>query len=190
MLKKIKVLLIAIILILLVSLIFIKLQNKKDIESTNFNSQQISDFDNSNTIKAVQHSSKDKNNNQYTITSDEAVVDLANPDILFLTNVKAIIKRVNSDEIIITSNFGKYNISNYETIFSRNVIIKYSENKITGEYLDFSPNRNFIIASRDIVFTNKENILIADVIEVDIDTKNTKIFMYDNNKKVNINNTN
>ena len=56
---------------------------------------------------------------------------------LFLENVKSKVKLNNSEEINITSNFGKYNVSNYDTIFSKNVIITYLDNKIVGEYLDF-----------------------------------------------------
>jgi hypothetical protein len=62
------------------------------------------------------------------------------------------------------------------------------ENKITGEYLDFSMKRNSMIISRNVVYTNLENILKADVIEIDITSKDTKIFMLQDNKKVNIKN--
>ena len=44
-----------------------------------------------------------------------------------------------------------------------------------------------MIISKNIVFTN-ENVLKADVIEIDTKTKDTKIFMYEENKKVNIKN--
>ena len=54
--------------------------------------------------------------------------------------------------------------------------------------MDFSLIKNKMIFSRNIIYTNLENILQADVIEIDIDTKNTKIFMYEENKKVNIKN--
>jgi hypothetical protein len=37
-----------------------------------------------------------------------------------------------------------------------------------------------------VIYINSENVLTADVIEVEIDTKNTKIFMHEDNKKVNI----
>ena len=43
-----------------------------------------------------------------------------------------------------------------------------------------------MIISRDIVYNNLDNILKADVIELDIKTKDTKIFMYEKEKKVNI----
>ena len=66
------------------------------------------------------------------------------------------------------------------------MIIDYQENKITGEYLDFSIERNSMIVSKDVIYTNIENILYADVIEINIRTKDTKIFMYEKEKKVNI----
>jgi hypothetical protein len=38
--------------------------------------------------------------------------------------------------------------------------------------------------SRKVVYTNLENILKADVIEINISNKDTKIFMFKDNKKV------
>ena len=105
---------------------------------------------------------------------------------MFLTDVDATIKLNNSNIIVITSDYGKYNIENFDTIFSKNVISKYLDNKITGEYLDFSLNRNTMIISRNVIYTNPENILEADVVEMNLDTKNTKVFMYKSNEKVNI----
>ena len=43
-----------------------------------------------------------------------------------------------------------------------------------------------MIISREVVYSNLENVLKADVIEIDIKTKNTKIFMYEEKEKVNI----
>ena len=47
-----------------------------------------------------------------------------------------------------------------------------------------------MIVSKNVIYTNLENILNADVIEINIETKDTKIFMYENQKKVNIKNKN
>ena len=85
-----------------------------------------------------------------------------------------------------TSNFGKYNINNYKTIFSKNVIIKYLNNKITADYADFSIGRNSMIISKNVIYNNSENILKSDTISINIETKDTKMFMHETNKKVNI----
>ena len=144
----------------------------------------------SNTIKDVNYISKDVKGNEYIINASTGEIDINNPDIIYLTNVIAIINLKNSNTINIKSDFGKYNTKNFDTIFSKNVLINYLDNKIAGEYLDFSLERNLMVISRDIVYTNLDNILHADVLEMNIETKDTKIFMYESEKKVNIKNKN
>ena len=140
----------------------------------------------SNKIKDVKYTTKDNDGNEYTVTASEGEIDYSNPSVIYLTDVEAFIKLVNSDNITITSNYGKYNSENFDTIFSKNVAINYLDNKINGEYLDFSLERNSMLISRKVVYTNLENILRADVLEINIKTKDTKIFMLEKNKKVNI----
>ena len=123
------------------------------------------------------------------ITGEDATqgeIDFSDTKIIYLTNVRALIKLINSNNIEIKSDYGKYNTENFDTIFSQNVIINYLDNVITSEYLDFSIKRNSMIISRNVIYTNLENILKADVIEMNVQTKDTKIFMYKNNEKVNI----
>ena len=140
----------------------------------------------SNKIKGVKYTTKDNDGNEYTVTATEGEIDFSNSNIIYLTNVNALINLANSEKILITSDYGKYNSENFDTIFSKNVNINYLDNKITGEYLDFSLERNSMLISKKVVYTNLENILKADVIEIDILTKESKIFMYENQKKVNI----
>ena len=140
----------------------------------------------SNIIKNVKYTTKDAEGNEYTITASEAEIDYTNSNILYLTNVSALIKLFNLESISINSEYGKYDSENFDTIFSKNVIINYLDNNITGEYLDFSLDRNSMLISRKVVYTSLENILRADAIEINIKTKDAKIFMYENQKKVNI----
>ena len=141
---------------------------------------------NSNIIKDVNYRSRDARGNEYIIDAVEGQIDISNSDIIFLTNVKALIKMKNSKNITITSDYGKYNINNYDTIFSKNLKIYYLDNKITAEYGDFSIGRNSMIISKEVIYTNPENILKADVVKVNIETKDTVIYMHEENKKVNI----
>ena len=143
-------------------------------------------YTSSNILKKVKYSAKDINGNQLVIEAKEGEIDLSNKNVIFLTGVKALITLNSSESIQILSKFGKYNINNYDTIFSKNVIIDYQNNKITGEYLDFSLERNSLIASRNIIYRNKKNTLKADVITMDIKTKDIKVQMYEDKKKVNI----
>ena len=146
-------------------------------------------FYNSNIIKDINYTSRDLKGNEYILVAKEGEIDLNNNDIIFLTDVKAYIKLIkNSELIVITSNYGKYNTINYDTIFSKNVKIDYVDNIITGDYLDFSMMKNLLIVSRNVVYKNLENTMKADVIELDTTTKDTKIFMYNSNEQVNVTN--
>ena len=44
--------------------------------------------------------------------------------------------------------------------------------------------KNLLIISKNVVYTNPENILKADVMELDTITKDTKIFMHNNKEKI------
>jgi len=144
----------------------------------------------SNVLENVNYSSIDPEGNEYTIIASEGEIDIKNNQTIFLKNVKASIKLKNSDIILISSGFAKYNAANLDTIFTENVVIENLENKIIGEYLDFSMLRKNIIISKDVVFKNKSNILKTDVIEIDIDTKDVKFYMNEKEKKVSIIKTN
>jgi len=89
-----------------------------------------------------------------------------------------------SDTVKITSNFGKYNSKNYDTIFSKNVIVVYPGHKITGEYLDFSFLKNLGIISTNVMYFGDKTNLFADKIEMNLSTKDTKIFMDDPSQKI------
>ena len=168
-------------------IIYSNFVNKKKIEQTIDLEIKEENFTNSNIIKNIKYSSKDLKGNEYIILADEGEIDLNNSDIIFLKKVNAYIKMLKNNEVItITSDFGKYNTVNYDTIFSKNVEIDYLDNKIIGDYLDFSMNNNKLIISKNVVYTNLKNILKADVVELDTITKDTKIFMYNSKKKVKV----
>ena len=165
--------------------ILLKFNNKK--EAVLNNDSDNGDVDtNSNIIKDVNYISKDKSGNEYILFATEGQIDISNNKIIFLTNVKAIINLGDNTQVKIKSDFGKYNIDNFDTIFSKNVIITYINNKITGNYLDFSLERSSLVISKNVIYSNLENMLKADVVEIDIKTKDTKIYMHEKEKKVNI----
>ena len=139
-----------------------------------------------NIIKDVSYSSNDAKGNKYVLNADEGQIDLNNDKVIFLTSVKATIIMASGEIINIQSKFGKYNINNYDTIFSENVLIEFEDNKIKGNYVDFSLNRNSLIISKNVVYLNQKNLLRADVVEINISTKDAKIFMYEEQKKVKI----
>ena len=173
------------ILILLLIIIFnLNQNNKVSVEEKKEVIQE--EAENSNYIKDVEYKSKDSSDNLYILKASEGIIDKSNSKIIYLTSIKAVIELNDYNSIDISSNFGKYNIDTFDTIFSKNVIIKYLDNIIIGEYLELSLNKNLMTISRNVVFKNNKSSLKADVIEVDIRTKDIKISMYEENKKINI----
>ncbi len=173
------------VLILLLIIIFNLNQNNKEliVEKKEIVQEEI---ENTNIIKDVEYKSKVSSGKEYTLKSSEGIIDQNNTNIIYLTSIKASIELKDYNYINISSKFGKYNIDNFDTIFSKNVIIEYLDNVIIGEYLEFSLSKNLMTISRNVVFKNDESSLTADVIEVDIKTKDIKISMYEENKKINI----
>ena len=139
-----------------------------------------------NIIQDVSYSAKDTKENEYLIKAKEGTIDQNYDNFIFLKSVNATIRLKNYELIEISSDFGKYNIDNYDTIFSKNVIITYLDNIIKGKYLDFSWERNLMIISKNVTLKNNQSSLRADVIEVDIKKKDIRIFMHEENKKINI----
>ena len=185
--KNVKIFFLILISVALLSFLFF--QFKKDNEKIEIKPKSTEELVyNSNIIENVNYKTRDGKGNEYTINAIKGEIDYSNSNIIYLTKVNALIKLSNSEIITITSDYGKYNSENFDTIFSKNVIIDYLDNKIIGEYLDFSMEKNRMIVSRNVIYTNLENILKADVIEMNIKTKDTKIFMYENEKKDNIKN--
>nr|ADI18935.1 hypothetical protein [uncultured SAR11 cluster bacterium HF0010_09O16] len=164
---------------------FIETEKKNLIDKENIKLAE-EKIESSNIIEDVSYSAKDAKGNEYFLKASEGTIDQNDSNFIFLKSVKAIINLKNYKLIEISSDFGKYNINNYDTIFSKNVIVSYLDNKIMGDYLDFSWDKNLMLISRDVVLKNNESSLLADVIEMDIKKRDIKIFMYEDNKKVNI----
>ena len=128
----------------------------------------------------------DDKGNKYEIKSEFGEIGISNPDIIFMTNVKAKIDIFNSDPIIITSNFAKYNIKNYDTKFEKNVLVKHIDNKVNGENLDLSFQNNLMSMYDNIIYQSPDTKLIADKLEIDLITKDSKIVMNNKERKIKI----
>jgi len=155
-------------------------KNPKNLKKTSTLEKVDNNQNNSSTyIDGINYVSSDARGNKYQVTAKQAEIKEGNPDIMFLNDVVAFIFIKNSDTVKITSNFGKYNSKNSDTIFSENVIVVYPSHKITGEYLDFSFLNNLGTMTTNVIYNGEKTNLFADKIEMDLATKDTKIFMDD-----------
>ena len=137
-----------------------------------------------NIIKDIRYFSKDDKGNNYEIVSDFGEISLDNSDLIFMTNVVATINLKNSSNVIITSKFANFNNKSYETTFYENVKILRDDEKIRSQKLEFSLEKNLILISNNVILEKPGFNLKADRVEIDLITKNSKIFMNDSTKKV------
>ena len=176
-------------LFLICILSFLKIYDYKKISNLE-DEKQTTDNKNSNIIYNVEYYAKDNDGNEYIIKAREGEIDLKDNSTIFLKDVKAVIKLKEKEMVLISADFGKYNNNNFDTIFSKNVLINYLEKKIKSEYLDFSILRNSMIISKDVIYTDQNTSLKTDIIEINIKTKDFKFLMFDRNNKVQIINKN
>jgi hypothetical protein len=183
--KILKIFLILLFLIILL-ILFLRFfnENKKN-EEINLDISKQNDIE-SNLIKGISFFSKDKKGNEYILKAEEGEVDLSNDKIIYLKKITAQVVLNNSEDIIIISDFGKYNIENYDTIFSKNVLIKYLDSRISSNYMEFSINKSLMTITNNVIYSNNDNLLKADAIEFNTDTKKVNIFMHDSSEKVKI----
>ena len=140
----------------------------------------------SNSINDVTYSTVDIKGNKYEIYSKTGEVDLDNPNLIFMKNVKAKIILQNNQEILIVSDFAKYNNLNYETNFSKNIKLSYIEHLINCENIYLNIENNFLTMYEDLIYFSEQGKINADRVEIDLLTKDMKIMMDDDKKNIKI----
>jgi hypothetical protein len=161
--------------------------NKTNANVNKINNNKISiDKNFSNLIKNISYASTDNLGNKFIIKSETGEISIDNPSIVYMTNVEAIINLINSDPIIIKANHAKYNKINYETNFKEDILLTYQAHRITSQNLDLSFENNLATIYNKIVYDNNNVKISADILEIDLITKNSKIFMNNEYKKIKI----
>ena len=174
-------------LLIIILIIFLKIFDKNKPTTSEIKSENLEENSyNSNIISEVSFASKDVDGNIYNVSALEGEIDFSDSKIIYLKKINASVKLNNSTNISISSDFGKYNSENFNTIFSKNVIIKYLDNEIKAEYVDYSTEKNLMIVSKNVVYSNSNSSLEADMVEMNIVTKDIKIYMHENMKKIKI----
>ncbi len=145
-------------------------ENFKDLNSEN------------NLIKNIEYLSTDKDGNKYLLVSEYGEISTENTNIISMKNVEAKIELFEKDTIYINSNTAIYNTQTYDTKFTKSVKLRYSNQEITADNLDLSFQKNLVQIYNDIIYKNPYYELFADKIEIDLLTKNSKMFMNNGNK--------
>ena len=178
------------ILIIVFSTFFLYFNKKEKLKASNLpitkEKESLIDDETGTLIKDINYSFSDPSGNYYELLSEVGKVDINNSDKIFMTNVVATIYLVDSSPIKITSKHANYNKINHETSFFENVKVTHLIHKATSENLDISFKDNIASMYNNIVYNKPGTKLKADRLEIDLITKNSKIFMDNKTEKIKI----
>ena len=161
----------------------------------------IKEISEDNLIKNLKYNSINDNGDKYELSAEYGSIDTENPEILYLTNVKGYLSLDNNYKITISSENAKFNNKSFETTFKTNIEINTNQEKIYGDklYIVFNLDKkelekrplkteNKAILSNNIRIIRSNYEMQADVVEIDLITNDSKVYMHDKNEKVIIKN--
>ena len=156
---------------------------KSDIDKVDHSSISNKEF--SNIIENIEYTSNDNIGNQYIIKAEYGEIQDKDSNVILMKNVNAEINFHNNEKITISSSQAIYNTINYDTNFKENVFIKYAQHNVRSNNLDVLFKDHKIKLYNKINYNNLNTNILADVMEIDLLTKDLKIYMNENNKKIN-----
>ena len=169
---------------------FFYFKEKEILKENNIQMEKITELkineETASLMKNMNYSFSDLNGNNYEILSEFGKVDINDPDKIFMTNVLATIHLKNESPIKIVSKFANYNKNDHETKFFENVKIMYKIHKVTSQNLNLSFKSNLVTMYNKIIYTKPGTKLFADQLQIDLLTKNSKIFMNNKFEKIKI----
>jgi hypothetical protein len=174
-------------LVLLLSIFFyLNYFYKKDSKTTSkqnvITNTDISESPEGTTIKEILYESYDNEGNKFMIKSKSGTIDEKEADEINMVNVEAKIDLTNGTFITLSSDTARYNALNSNTKFIRNVKLEYLSHIINSDNIDVTFTESKLEAYNNLIYRNSDINLSADKVELDLLTKNTKIFMFDNSK--------
>ena len=150
-----------------------------------------------NLIKDISYTANNSKGDIYLLLADTGEIYMDNQELMFLTEVMGTITLHDGITVTIKSDFANFNTKSFETTFINNVIVQREEEKITGNELYLVLERdekeaqdltgkdeNLIRMSRNVIYKKPGYNLSADILEIDLITKNIKIYMMNEYKKV------
>ena len=133
-----------------------------------------------NTVKDILYESIDSEGNNYVINSDFGTFNDKNQEEILMTNVTTTIIFKTGNQVNLKSKKAKYNTVNSNTNFFDNVYLKFLNHSINSDNIDVLFTDSKLEAYNNLVYRNSDINLVADKVELDLLTKDSKIFMFDN----------
>ncbi len=139
-----------------------------------------------NIIENLKYVSEDLLGNTYTVIAQSATLKEDELSEVQLFEVNAEIYRQDQEVIYIYSQTANYNKINNNTVFRKKVNVKYGDQTIDSETLNLNFEDNLIEILDNVYYVNKNTIINADKVEIDLIYKKLKISMLKKNDKVSI----
>lgn len=157
--------------------------DKQNLSLSNLDTKEVNE-NFSNKISDIKYKSSDKTGNQYEISSASGESEIENPEVLNLVDVEGKISILNKETVLIYSDFAKYDKDSLNTHFYGNVRLIYGNHNINSDdlFLNFFDKQTLV--KNNIYYTDQQNKLFADIIEIDLMTKISKVYMLEKQKKI------
>ncbi len=139
-----------------------------------------------NVIENLKYISEDLLGNTYSIIAKSASLKEDKLNEVQLFEVNAEIKQKNQEIIYIYSETANYNKITNNTIFRKNVNVKYGEQTVDSETLKLNFKDNLIEILDNVNYINKDTKIYADKVEIDLLYKKLKISMINKKDKVQV----
>ena len=141
---------------------------------------------NSNLLNNIFYENFDAEGNKYQISASSGKLKNLDSNIIYMTNVVALIHLKNLNILKIVSDNAIFNNLNFNSNFYNNVELSYLDHQLNSEKLDLKFDENLIVLKEKVLYQSLDTKLFADAIVIDLITKNSKIFMSDKEKKIKI----
>ena len=142
-----------------------------------------------NIIENIAYESSDDKGRTYIIEAKTGIIDENDSEVISMEKVSAKVILKNGNIIYIDALKAKYNTLSYETLFQDSVKLNFLDHEVTSDNLDLLFNTNILTAYNNLLYKNLNLSINADKIEIDMITKNSRIFNFDE-KNVKIRNFN
>ena len=144
----------------------------------------------SNLMHKIKYTSKELLGDIYIVEAEEGNISVDDLETIIMRKVSAKIKIKNSSTILILADHAIYNKGTYNTNFYENIVMTYENSIINCDEFDLDFEKKVAILSNNIIYKNLNTEMIADKIELNLITKELKIFMNDKEKKIKLITTN
>ncbi len=136
-----------------------------------------------NITKDIEYITSNSKGDIFKIIAKFGKTNAMNSDILDLNKVYGTISSTERSQIFIESEYSKYNYTNQNSKFYKNVVIKFENKIITCDNLDLNVRDNIAIAYGNVIVKDDKSVMKAQTITMDTITKDIKI---NSNEKVEI----